>query len=81
MITFDNLISIMIFSYGIVALKEDLWAYKKAITKDFMWYTCHIYDIQFPLETALAIRMFLLITGGWAFLSSYQDIIDIYSFR
>ena len=42
MITFDNLISIMIFSYGIVALKEDLWAYKKAVTKDFMWYTCHI---------------------------------------
>ncbi len=77
MITFNNLITIFTFSYGIVVIKECLLAYRKAVTEDFMWYTCHIFEVPWSLKTALVIRILLLITGGWALVSSYQDVIDI----
>lgn len=72
-----NIISFFIFAYGMVVVFEALLVFKKSITAaDFMWYVCRVFGVPFSLKTALVIRALLLITGGWALISRYQDIIN-----
>ena len=53
-------------------------AFIKSVTAaDIMWYICRVFGIPFPLKTALIIRALLLITGGWALISSFKNIINV----
>ena len=73
-----NIISFFIFAYGMVVVFEALLVFKKSITAaDFMWYVCRVFGIPLSLKTALVIRALLLITGGWALISNFGDIINI----
>ena len=72
-----NIISVFIIAYGIVVVFEALLVFKKSVTAaDFMWYVCRVFGVPFSLKTAQVIRALLLITGGWALISRYQDIIN-----
>lgn len=76
------ILTIFIFAYGIAVVVEALLVFKKSITAaDFMWYVCRVFGVPFSLKTALVIRALLLITGGWALISRYQDIIDAICLR
>ena len=76
MITFDNLITITIISYGTVVVVEAISALIKSVIKaDFMGHFCNVFDVPFSLKTALVIRAFQLITGGWALISNYKDLV------
>ena len=76
MITFDNLITITIISYGTVVVVEAISPLIKSVIKaDFRGHFCNVFDIPFSLKTALVIRAFQLITGGWALISNYNDLV------
>ena len=76
------LLTFFIFIYGIAVVVEALLVFKKSITAaDFMWYVCRVFGVPFSLKTALVIRALLLITGGWALISRYQDIINAICLR
>lgn len=69
---------ILIFIYGIAVVVESIVASTKSVTAaDIMWYICRVFGIPFPLKTALIIRALLLITGGWALISSFKNIINV----
>lgn len=75
MITFDNLITITIISYGTVVVEAISALIKSVIKADFMGHFCNVFDVPFSLKTALVIRAFQLITGGWALISNYNDLV------
>ena len=65
------------FCYGIFVVVESILTFLRSVTAaDFMWYVCRVFGVPFSLKTALVIRALLLITGGWALISRYQDIIN-----
>ena len=69
---------ILIFIYGIAVVVESIVASTKSVTAaDIMWYICRVFGIPFSLKTALIIRALLLITGGWALISSFKNIINV----
>lgn len=68
----------IIIIYGIAVVVESIVAFTKSVTAaDIMWYICRVFGIPFPLKIALIIRALLLITGGWALISSFKNIIDV----
>ena len=76
MITFDNLITITIISYGTVVVVEAISALIKSVIKtDFMRHFYNVFDVPWPLKTALVIRALQLITGGWALISNNNDLV------
>ena len=65
------------FCYGVFVVVESILTFLRSVTAaDFMWYVCRVFGIPLSLKTALVIRALLLITGGWALISRYQDIIN-----
>ena len=68
----------MKLSYGTTVALEALVAFAKSNSAaDLMWYICRVFGIPLSLKTALVIRALLLITGGWALISNFGDIINI----
>ena len=61
------------FCYGVFVVVESILTFLRSVTAaDFMWYICRVFGIPLSLKTAL-----LLITGGWALISNFGDIINI----
>lgn len=70
--------NVLIIIYGIAVVVESIVAFIKSVTAaDIMWYICRVFGIPFSLKTALIIRALLLITGGWALISSFKNIINV----
>ena len=70
------------FCYGVFVVVESILTFLRSVTAaDFMWYVCRVFGIPLSLKTALVIRALLLITGGWALISRYQDIINAICLR
>lgn len=70
--------NVLVIIYGIAVVVESIVAFIKSVTAaDIMWYICRVFGIPFSLKTALIIRALLLITGGWALISSFKNIIDV----
>lgn len=66
------------FCYGVFVVVESILTFLRSVTAaDFMWYVCRVFGIPLSLKTALVIRALLLITGGWALISNFGDIINI----
>ena len=76
MITYNNLITITIISYGTVVVVEAISALIKSVIKaDFKGHFCNVFDVPWPLKTTLVIRALQLITGRWALISNYNDLV------
>ena len=76
MITYNNLITITIISYGTVVVVEAISALIKSVIKaDFKGHFCNVFDVPLPLKTSLVVRALQLITGGWALISNYNDLV------
>lgn len=70
--------NVLVIIYGIAVVVESIVAFIKSVTAaDIMWYICRVFGIPFSLKTALIIRALLLITGGWALISSFKNIINV----
>ena len=66
------------FCYGVFVVVESILTFLRSVTAaDFMWYIWRVFGIPLSLKTALVIRALLLITGGWALISNFGDIINI----
>ena len=64
--------------YGVFVVVESILTFLRSVTAaDFMSYVCCVFGIPLSLRTALVIRALLLITGGWALISNFGDIINI----
>ena len=70
--------NVLVIIYGIAIVLESIVAFIKSVTAAYiMCYICRVFGIPFSLKTALIIRALLLITGGWALISSFKNIIDV----
>lgn len=62
-------------SFGTAVTLEALIAFAKSNTAaDLMWYICRVFGIPMSLKVAIALRMLLLTTGGWALISGIKEL-------
>ena len=61
--------------YGTTVALETLVAFAKSNTAaDLMWYICRVFGLPLPLKVAVALRILLLTTGGWALISGIKEV-------
>ena len=61
--------------YGATVALETLVAFAKSNTAaDLMWYICRVFGLPLPLKVAVALRILLLTTGGWALMSGIKEV-------
>lgn len=61
--------------YGATVALEALVTFAKSHTAaDVMWYICRVFGVPLPLKVAIAIRILLLTTGGWALINGINGI-------
>lgn len=62
-------------AYGSATTLEAIVALAKSHSAaDFMYYLCRIFGIALPLPVAIAIRILLLTTGGYALIDGLKKI-------
>lgn len=61
--------------YGATVAIEALVAFAKSNSAaDLMWYICRVFGLPVPLKVAVALRILLLTTGGWALISGIKEV-------
>ena len=61
--------------YGATVALETLVAFAKSNTAaDLMWYICRVFGLPLPIKVAVALRILLLTTGGWALMSGIKEV-------
>lgn len=61
--------------YGATVALEALVAFAKSNTAaDLMWYICRVFGLPLPLKVAIALRILLLTTGGWALIAGIKGL-------
>ena len=61
--------------YGATVALETSVAFDKSNTAaDLLWYICRVFGLPLPLKVAVALRILLLTTGGWALMSGIKEV-------
>lgn len=61
--------------YGATVALEALVDFAKSNTAaDLMWYICRVFGLPLPLKVAIALRILLLTTGGWALIDGIKGL-------
>lgn len=62
-------------AYGSATIFEAIICFAKAHSAaDFMYYVCRVFVIALPLQVAIAARILLLTTGGYALIDGIKKL-------
>lgn len=62
-------------AYGSATTLEAIISFAKSHTAaDFMYYICRVFGIALPLPVAVAVRILLLTTGGFALIDGLKKL-------
>lgn len=62
-------------AYGSATILEAIICFAKAHSAaDFMYYVCRVFGIALPLQVAIALRILLLTTGGYALIDGIKKL-------